>query len=49
MDPLQSEPKGAPKRQQRSRTETERLNINEDTEKIAGCTKTRELEHVVKF
>jgi len=32
MDPLQHEPKGAPKRQKRSRTETERLNINEETE-----------------
>jgi hypothetical protein len=49
MDPLQHEPKGAPKRKQRSRTKTERLNINEETEKITGCTKTTELEHVVKF
>jgi hypothetical protein len=43
MDPLQHEPKEAPKRKQRSRTKTERLNINEETEKITGCTKTREL------
>ena len=43
MDPLQHEPKEAPKRKQRSRTKTARLNINEETEKITGCTKTREL------